>query len=194
MNASYESLYRHRDADANDIPFLSVSDTAEYLGVSKSKIYKDIRDGKLLANQGLDDTTMLSPRALQHAYPELDIAEIFELEPIDIEPENGGGKTQNTLRDPHDLTTLSDKNITTANKNTPSIFELALDKNSATGETDNDIEKAPIAEPQSTPEVNNHPTEDTQSEGSAQRKMRTFEIFAALSVASAILLIVIMKI
>ena len=69
MNASYESLYRQHDAHSNDIPFLTVSDTAEYLGISKSKIYKDIREGKLIADRSLDEKTMISPPRLATGLP-----------------------------------------------------------------------------------------------------------------------------
>ena len=80
MNATHELLYGRRSNSSYDIAFLTVADISEFLGMSKSKLYKDIRDGKLQAEKNLDETTVISPRALQSAYPNIDVANIFELD------------------------------------------------------------------------------------------------------------------
>ena len=78
MNAISETFSDHSRTSTHDIAFLTISDISSQLGISKSKLYKDIREGKLVAEKNLDDTLVVSPRALQHAYEKFDVSDLFE--------------------------------------------------------------------------------------------------------------------
>ena len=192
MNASYESLYSQRTADANDIPFLSVSDTAEYLGISKSKIYKDIRTGKLVAGKSSDDTTMISPRALERAYPEIDIAEIFDIEPADSpRPKPLGAVTQ--AAEKADETPKCSKNTSSMPKQ--SSLEIALEKHHAekAAGADHKVEGQPISvsgetETETVPLKSDEIDEDYPRNIDPKPSNKWFKFVAAILVSSAILL------
>ena len=202
MNASYESLYRQHDADPNDIPFLTVSDSAEYLGISKSKIYKDIRTGKLVADRSLDETTMISPRALQRAYPQLGVAEIFDLEPIatDSMPEPSA-QTEASENRPDASQDKQGTSRATQYKSAVSSLELALEKRAAGDDSTTkeycDTTKDIGTEEKTMPETRVSIEESVQSESAHPQKpnkLRIFELFAALIVSSTILLVLLQNI
>ena len=101
MNTAYESFSDHPETSTYDIAFLTVSDISNQIGVSKSKLYKDIREGKLLAEKSLDDTLVVSPKALQQAYQQIDLSALIDADfpapdflndadhPTDGMPKNG---------------------------------------------------------------------------------------------------------
>lgn len=78
MNATYETFSDHSRTSTYDIAFLTITDISDQLGMSKSKLYKDIREGKLIAEKSLDDTLVVSPKALQQAYQKINIGDLFE--------------------------------------------------------------------------------------------------------------------
>lgn len=80
MNAAYETFSEHSGTSTHDIAFLTVSDISNQLGISKSKLYKDIREGKLLAEKSLDETLVVSPKALQQAYRTMDLSALIDAE------------------------------------------------------------------------------------------------------------------
>ncbi|MEM7467548.1 MAG: helix-turn-helix domain-containing protein [Pseudomonadota bacterium] len=80
MHAIHKPSFEQAKANSFDIPFLTVADTAMHLGVSKSKIYRDIRRGKLAADRTLDRITLISPRALKAAYPDFEIRKVVDLD------------------------------------------------------------------------------------------------------------------
>ena len=202
MNASYESIYGHHNTDPNDIPFLTVSDTAEYLGVSKSKIYKDIRNGKLAADRSLDDTTMVSPRALQHAYPELDIAALLDIDPIDNESEKQNNRPGYSLQSGVDSSIPSKKPCAQeSHKPLPSSLELAIEKQTkAIQPTDEKTQGLPdnSATFEQPLEAPTHLGVDDKGEVAARplakRIHRALEFVAALTAASTILLVLLFNI
>lgn len=78
MNATYGTFANHPRASTNDIAFLTIADISEHMGISKSKLYKDIREGRLIAEKSLDDTLVVSPSALKSAYEKFDTSIFFE--------------------------------------------------------------------------------------------------------------------
>ncbi len=78
MNATYGTFSNHPRASTNDIAFLTIADISAHMGISKSKLYKDIREGRLIAEKSLDDTLVVSPSALKSAYEKLDTSIFFE--------------------------------------------------------------------------------------------------------------------
>lgn len=78
MNATYGTFSNHPRANTNDIAFLTIADISEHMGISKSKLYKDIREGRLIAEKSLDDTLVVSPSALKSAYEKFDTSVFFE--------------------------------------------------------------------------------------------------------------------
>lgn len=90
MSAIYETQNNFALHNDHDIAFLTVADISTSIGVSKSKLYKDIREGRLRAEKGLDDTFVISPQAVQQAYTDIDVFELINLDlPSPVIPADG---------------------------------------------------------------------------------------------------------
>ncbi|MGR8948542.1 MAG: helix-turn-helix transcriptional regulator [Gammaproteobacteria bacterium] len=190
MNVSRESLYAQHSSSSYDIAFLTVADISEFIGVSKSKLYKDIRDGKLIAERNLDETTVISPRELQSAYPDIDVADIFD---IDLPaPQSAEMRNETADRQVSPVTATATERGSKLNRTSGlSSLEMALQKQQG-----NDVSAAMSgreADSENTPADDFHQSvvEDTVPHATPRpRSIRFSKAMAALVLASSILLVV----
>ena len=191
MNGTHELLYTRHSDSSYDIAFLTVADISEFIGMSKSKLYKDIREGKLIAEKNLDETTVISPRALQSAYPDIDVADLFELDCSESAVEAGPRSSEPppALR----LTTTDRKPSARKNSHSGlSSLEKALNKQS----TDSYLEPSPANFANPGPRLSADETmvkskdDDNKLNTQIPAKRNLNTLTAAIILASSILLVV----
>ena len=191
MNGTHELLYTRHSDSSYDIAFLTVADISEFIGMSKSKLYKDIREGKLIAEKNLDETTVISPRALQSAYPDIDVADLFELDCSESAVEAGPQSSEPppALR----LTTTDRKPAARKNSHSGlSSLEKALNKQS----TDSNLAPSPANFANPGPRLSADETmvkskdDDNKLNTQIPAKRNLNTLTAAIILASSILLVV----
>jgi hypothetical protein len=173
MNAIYETFSEHSKTGPHDIAFLTISDISIQIGISKSKLYKDIREGKLIAEKSLDDTLVVSPKALQDAYTDMDINRLFETDFPTPDCLSSLGETIGTgdLEDTHEEPPTFDK----APKNKPRLIEKTT------------IEQADVSTP-STPALSEYTPKTDIGKQNASQKAKIIGLCGAVIFCSAILI------